>query len=274
MIDTYKSERLYPIKRPLAAFLSGAAVALLGGLIGLGGAEFRLPLLITVFALYPHRAVRINLLISFATLAFSAVSRFGFTGAANIASYQHVILAMIAGGMVSAWLGAGFLSRIPKDRVSTIIAVLLLVVAALLAIEAASPLTAFSALPDAPVIQIPVALAAGFLVGAISSLLGVAGGEFIIPILIFAFGADIKTAGTASVLISTPLVLTGIVRHILGGKFRSQTLLARLVIPMSAGSIFGAMMGGYMAQWAPTDLLRAILAVILAASALKLFRSQ
>ena len=38
------TERLYPIRRPLAALLAGASVALLGGLIGLGGAEFRLPL--------------------------------------------------------------------------------------------------------------------------------------------------------------------------------------------------------------------------------------
>jgi len=44
------SERLYPIRRPLAALSAGAAVAILGGLIGLGGAEFRLPILIAVFA--------------------------------------------------------------------------------------------------------------------------------------------------------------------------------------------------------------------------------
>src|SRR5215831_20131739 len=37
------SERLYPIRRPLAAASAGVAVALLGGLIGLGGAEFRPP---------------------------------------------------------------------------------------------------------------------------------------------------------------------------------------------------------------------------------------
>lgn len=43
------SERLYPIRRPAAAFCAGAAVALLGGLIGLGGAEFRLPVLIAIF---------------------------------------------------------------------------------------------------------------------------------------------------------------------------------------------------------------------------------
>jgi uncharacterized protein len=274
VIDIYKSKRLYQVRRPFAAFLAGATIATLGGLIGLGGAEFRLPLLIMVFALYAHRAVRINLLISLATLAFSAASRFGFAGASNITVYEPIILAMIAGGMVSAWLGAGFMSRLPKDRISTLIAALLLIVAAVLLIEAVFPLPMSAALPSNPAIELPVALAAGLLVGTISSLLGVAGGEFIIPILVIAFGADIKTAGTASVLISAPLVLTGIVRHILNGMFRSRTLLARLVIPMSAGSALGAIAGGYAAQWAPSDFLKGILAVILAVSSLKLFRSH
>jgi uncharacterized protein len=77
------SERLYPIRRPLAAFCAGACVAILGGLIGLGGAEFRLPILIAVFALYAHRAVRINLLVSLATLAMSAFARLSFLGSTN-----------------------------------------------------------------------------------------------------------------------------------------------------------------------------------------------
>ena len=62
----------------------------------------------------------------------------------------------------------------------------------------------------------------------------------IIPILVFVFGADIKTAGTASVLISTPTVLTGILRHWLTGHYRSRTLLTYLVLPMSLGSAAGA----------------------------------
>jgi uncharacterized protein len=199
MLAVHKNERLYAIKRPATAFAAGAAVAILGGLIGLGGAEFRLPILITVFALYPHRAVRINLLISFSTLAVSAASRFGFAGAANIGDFHHIIIAMIAGGMISAWLGAGVLNRLPKERVSAMIAVLLLTVGALLAFEAAFTITVSAILASAA--EMPAAMVLGFIVGAISSLLGVAG-EFIIPILIFIFGADIKTGGTASVLIA------------------------------------------------------------------------
>jgi uncharacterized protein len=108
------TERLYPIRRPLAALLAGASVALLGGLIGLGGAEFRLPLLIAVFALYPHWAIRINLLISLATLAMSAAARLEFLGAADVSSLRVEILSMLIGGMGAAWIGAGFLKRIPR----------------------------------------------------------------------------------------------------------------------------------------------------------------
>ena len=36
----------------------------------------------------------------------------------------------------------------------------------------------------------------GLVVGVVSSMLGVAGGELLIPSLVFIFGADIKIAGT------------------------------------------------------------------------------
>ena len=38
----------------------------------------------------------------------------------------------------------------------------------------------------------------GLVVGIVSSMLGVAGGELLIPTLVFVFGADIRVAGTAS----------------------------------------------------------------------------
>ena len=265
------TERRYPIRRPLAAACAGAAVAVLGGLIGLGGAEFRLPILIAIFALYAHRAIRVNLLISLATLAMSAAARLGFVHTTSVGAHSLEIAGMLAGGIIAAWFGAGYLKHIPKTRIMGVIAVLLLGTAALLAVEtmiSGSTWTLFA--PDSPW-RVPAAVVAGLLVGAISSLLGVAGGEFIIPILIFIFGADIKTAGTVSVLISIPIVLTGVTRHWLTGHYRSQSMLTYLVLPMCIGSLLGAMVGGYLAAWAPTDALRLVLAAILAASAIKLW---
>ena len=125
-------------------------------------------------------------------------------------------------------------------------------------------------LPADQLVRIPVALVAGLAVGTVSSLLGVAGGELIIPILVFVFGADIKSAGTASVLVSVPIVIAGIARHLMTGHFRSRSMLAHLVLPMSIGSAVGAVAGGYLAAWAPSDTLRIVLAIILAVSAAKL----
>lgn len=264
------SDRLYPVRRPVAAFLAGAAVAILGGLIGLGGAEFRLPLLIAVFELFPHRAIRINLLISLATLAVAAIARLGFAQAANLGDYTGVMVAMLVGGIVAAWIGAAVLVRIPKNRIVAIIAALLVAIAGLLILETILAGSTHFVLPPDQYVRLTAALLSGLAVGAVSSLLGVAGGELIIPILIFIFGADIRTAGTASVLISTPIVITGIARHWLAGRFRSRSLFSNLVLPMSIGSAVGALAGGYLAIWVPTDALRIILAIILAVSAVKL----
>jgi uncharacterized protein len=53
------------IKRsPRLALAYGAPIGLLGGLIGLGGAEFRLPVLAGVFGYRARRAVALNLAIS------------------------------------------------------------------------------------------------------------------------------------------------------------------------------------------------------------------
>jgi uncharacterized membrane protein YfcA len=265
------TERLYPIRRPLAAALAGVAVAILGGLIGLGGAEFRLPLLIAIFALYPHRAIRINLLVSFVTLAMSAVARLNFLHTANLSDHRVEIIGMLAGGIVAAWFGASLLSRIPKTRVMGVIAVLLLATAALLAFETLIAGASWVALANDSAWRSVAAVIAGLFVGTISSLLGVAGGEFIIPILVFIFGADIRTAGTASVLISIPVVLTGVARHWFTGHYRSHSMLVFLVLPMSIGSLVGALVGGYLAAWAPTDALRILLAAILAVSSFKLW---
>jgi uncharacterized membrane protein YfcA len=84
----------------------------------------------------------------------------------------------------------------------------------------------------------------GLGIGLVSSMLGVAGGELIIPTLVFAFGAVIKTAGTASLLISLPTVAVGVLRHRRLGSFTDRTDLTQTVFPMGAGSPVGAVVGG------------------------------
>lgn len=57
------------------AFGSGADIGLLGGLIGLGGAEFRLPLLLNVFGFVALEAVILNKAMSLIVVASALVFR-------------------------------------------------------------------------------------------------------------------------------------------------------------------------------------------------------
>jgi uncharacterized protein len=111
----------------------------------------------------------------------------------------------------------------------------------------------------------------GLGIGSVSSLLGVAGGEVIIPTLIFAYGADIKTAGTASLLISLPTVAVGIARYARQCAYASSAL-ARTVAPMGLGSVVGAVIGGLLVGSVPAAVLKFGLGVILILSACHTFR--
>jgi uncharacterized membrane protein YfcA len=112
----------------------------------------------------------------------------------------------------------------------------------------------------------------GLAIGLVSSMLGVAGGELIIPTLIFVFGVEIRTAGTASLLISLPTVLVGVIRYARQGAFANWQSLRDTVAPMGAGSVIGAVLGGLPVGIVPATWLKFILGLILMISAWRIFR--
>jgi uncharacterized membrane protein YfcA len=124
------------LARSGTTFVAGAVVGILGGLIGLGGAEFHLPLLIGLFALLAHQAVRLNLLVSLATVIASVAARFGFATFPDLAALIPEILAVTAGAVVAAWVGTGLLARLSVTTLTRTIAALLVLVGALLLTEA------------------------------------------------------------------------------------------------------------------------------------------
>jgi hypothetical protein len=81
--------------------------------------------------------------------------------------------------------------------------------------------------------------------------LGVAGGELLIPTMMFIFGADIKTAGTASIVVSVCVVTSGLWRYWRSGAMETRLGARRIVSAMSAGSLIGAALGGMAVGFAP-----------------------
>src|SRR5437764_10119895 len=78
----------------------------LGGLIGLGGGEFRLPVLMYGIGFDARSAVPLNLLTSLVTLAFALAIRRRAVSLDAVAPYLPAMLGLLAGGMASALYGA------------------------------------------------------------------------------------------------------------------------------------------------------------------------
>jgi uncharacterized membrane protein YfcA len=66
-------------------------------------------------------------------------------------------------------------------------------------------------------------------------VLGVAGGELLIPALVLIFGADIKTAGSASILISLGVVSVGLWRYWRVDAIPCGRAAQRITTAMAAG---------------------------------------
>ena len=257
-------------RRPLFAFLAALPIALLGGLIGLGGAEFRLPVLAGPLRYAAKQAVPLNLAISLITLATSLVSRAGSIDVGALSALAPAVLAMIAGALITAFLGPALASRISNASLERVILVLLIVIGTALIIEAFLPTETAALVPEG--LWPATAFLLGLAIGLVSSLLGVAGGELIIPSFVFAFGAPIKIAGTASLLVSLPTVSVGILRYWRRGAYADRSALRDTVLPMGVGSVIGAVLGGLLLGIVPASFLKVGLGVILIISAVRVFR--
>jgi uncharacterized protein len=103
---------------------------------------------------------------------------------------------------------------------------------------------------------------------------GVAGGELVIPTFVFGFGADINAAGTASLLVSLPMVAVGVLRYRASGGYAAKGAVRHVGVPMAVGSLAGAILGAALVGWVDIRLLKSVLGVVLAVSALRMWRAQ
>lgn len=259
-------------KKITGAFFLGIPIGTLGGLIGLGGAEFRLPVIKGIFKYTIRKAIFINLIISLITVITALFIRFQYISMQDIMAISTVIITLMVGAISGAYSSALLSHKISEKMLEWVIFILLVLIGFLLITEAFIPLIPTNDLNYSLSQILALGIPLGFIIGVVSSLLGVAGGELIIPTLILVFGVDIKIAGSASLIISIPTIITGLIRHLRSGA--SVTIEDRngLIIPMGMGSIIGAWIGGLLIYYISGDLLKAILGLILIISSIKILK--
>ena len=189
----------------------------------------------------------------------------------TVADHWLIIVNLLAGSLLGAWFGAGWATRLSSKSLYRVIAVLLVVIAAVLLFghNAATTGAIFRGLT-----QVVVGVIAGFAIGVVASLLGVAGGELLIPTLILLFGVDIKLAGSLSLAVSLPTMIVGFARYSQDQSFSVLRNNGRFVLLMAVGSIVGSVIGGQLLSVIPAAVLIPLLVAILLASAVKIWRHR
>ncbi|MEQ1609978.1 MAG: sulfite exporter TauE/SafE family protein [Hyphomonadaceae bacterium] len=255
--------------RLAAAFGGGGIIGTLGGLIGLGGAEFRLPLLIGGFRFAALEAVILNKAMSLVVVATALPFRMTTVPLSDVAAHWPIIVNLLVGSLAGAWFGAGWATRLKSETLYRIIAVLLVVIAGVL-LFGHDPNAAGQPLMTGA-LQAAVGVVAGFAIGVVASLMGVAGGELLIPTIILLFGADVKLAGSLSLAVSLPTMIAGFARY---SRDQTFTVVGRnrtFLLVMASGSIIGAFIGAQLVGVIPSTVLLPGLALILLFSAAKVW---
>lgn len=259
-------------RRSLAVvFLAGAAVGLLGGMVGLGGAEFRLPLLIGMFGFAALPAIIMNKAMSLVVVITAIPARLISVPLAELSPYLYIVLNLLAGSLIGAWIGAHWATRLASKTLYRLIAILLVLIAILLFVTHFFAVEQLD-LPVAP--RIILGVIAGAVIGVVAALMGVAGGELLIPTIVLLYGTDIKIAGSLSLLVSLPTMLVAFARYSRDNSFAVLGQNRGFLIAMTAGSIGGTVIGGLLLGVVPDAVLIPLLVLLLLLSSIKVWHHK
>jgi uncharacterized membrane protein YfcA len=251
------------------AVVAGAAIGVLGGMIGLGGAEFRLPLLMGIFGFVALQAVILNKAMSLVVVTTALPARLLGVPYAQVSTEWFVVANLLAGSLLGAWIGATWAIKMTSRNLYRVLAVLLVLIAAVLLITHLGDVQPIGL--NGPT-QFVVGVAAGVGIGIVAALMGVAGGELLIPTIVLLYAVDVKVAGSLSLAVSLPTMLVAFARYSRDQSFAVLAANRTFLVAMAAGSVLGTVAGGLLLGVVPDLLIVPLLAALLLVSSIKVWK--
>jgi uncharacterized membrane protein YfcA len=150
-----------------------------------------------------------------------------------------------------------------------VLAALLVGIAIVFAAEHAGTV---QALTLGSVAQAVAGIAAGFGIGVVAAIMGVAGGELLIPTIVLLYGVSTKLAGSLSLLVSLPTMLVAFFRYSRDQAFTVLGQHPAFVLTMAGGSIVGTFLGGLLLGAVSEAVLVPLIVALLLYSAVKVWR--
>jgi uncharacterized membrane protein YfcA len=262
-------DELVTRKRVAASIGYGSLIGVLAGLVGLGGAEERMPFILYYLRLSLEDMITANLLISFAVSGFNFAVRIRAGVWSSDAVYPA--LAMIVGSIPGAYVGASLSHRVSQRALKGFISIVLSIVIArvvygLLIGGGASSQSGVSTL------EVAFSVLGGLGIGIISGSCGVAGGEYRIPLLTYLIGLPLKIAGTASQLVSLPTIAVALWRHRRLGFFTRPSLTTAAILGVP--SVVGAALTGLLVAGLATLYIEITFVLLLGYTVIRLLEED
>jgi uncharacterized membrane protein YfcA len=179
------------------------------------------------------------------------------------------VVNLLIGSLAGAWVGASWATRMRTATLYRVIALLLVAIAVVFAASHAGVLPETS-LSGAGLFVIGVL--AGFGIGVVAAVMGVAGGELLSPTITVLYAVDVKLAGSLSLLVSLPTMLVAFFRYSRDQAFGVLRQYPGFVVSMAASSIAGTVVGGLLLGVVPSGVIAPLVVLLLLASSWKVWQ--
>ncbi|WGE31467.1 sulfite exporter TauE/SafE family protein [Actinobacillus genomosp. 2] len=255
----------------LSCLVLGTVVGFLAGLFGIGGGLIIVPSLVYLFPMAgvtPENLMAAALGTSFSTIvvtAFSSAQRHHKLGNVDVQVSKYFIPALMA----SVFLAGLVVSNLDAKLMSKIFAVMVVYLAARM-------LFSLKKTPEIKPLTTQSTIVAGGVIGALSSMAGIAGGAFIVPFL-NSRGVEMKRAIGTSSFCGAFLGLSGTISFITSGWHVEMPdySLGYVYLPALFGitltSYFTSKLGANAANVLPVATLKKAFAVLLVVIAINMF---
>jgi uncharacterized protein len=236
-------------------FAAGLALGVLGGLLGIGGGIFAIPLLALWLGLDQQHAQGTALVLVVPNVA---VGLWNYARRGKLDKRLGLALALAAFPLTYA--GARVALAVPSAPLRIGFAFFILSIAVLIAVRVLAP-PGDPAKPRRPA-PWPAAIGIGAFGGFLSGLFGVGGAIFAVPLLAFLFVIPQAMAQGFGLALVAPGTLVGIVTYAAAGDVNWA-----VGIPLALGGVVSVPFGVKVAYWLPERTLRLIFAALMGAVA-------
>jgi len=247
--------------RLFVSVVIGLVAGMMGGLVGLGGGVFMVPLMTELLKVRQHEAHGTSL---FAIVFTGTVGAIAYGLQKSVDIVAAILLAATA--VLTARWGAKFTAVLPEWKLKRFFGAFLIFVASLMLLKPYLPAFHLGASLWGKVISL---LVTGAFTGFLSGMMGVGGGLIMVPVMVLLVGLSQHTAQGTSLLVMVPTGIAGAWTH-----WKLGHIVLHIVPGLIFGTLVGTSLGAELAHSLPENQLRLVFVAFIAAMSIRYLTSR